>query len=506
MEVKSSLTLDLSEIEQLGSTLDEVIDSLSLPNPEYQTQVRFGKGKFYSNIPKTLCYLSKKGSSYTIPRYYFGEIGKYGTEGRDINGKFLFKLRDYQKEFWDSNECKLEESTGILLEGKCGSGKTICALWLAIKRAKQTMILVPTYYLAKQWSVRIEQSTNCSSIIISSHDKEIPTDTDFTIVVMDLFSCRVLPKELTDNIGHVIMDEAHRVGAGTYLPILEEIPAKYRTALTATFRRADGVHKILKYHFGLHLVMASDFPKPFVYSLRTGVSIKNIISSKLPHERFLKFMDENELDYKQTKGAITFNCDKRLIELSERWPTKKIERQEIRRVIKKSTSLSYPVIDSYLSEHSGRRKLLISLIQKCLNSGRTILFLSKRKEVLRSLTKYFSSYKPMLIISETKDRTPDEEKYLQESCRLIFGVAQLAKEGLDIDRLDTLIIHLPMKDTEQAIGRITRLHPDKKYPIAFYPLDDCPLTYATFNNAQKFFKINAEFKGSRSIHTVDMFL
>ena len=36
----------------------------------------------------------------------------------------------------------------------------------------------------------------------------------------------------------------------------------------------------------------------------------------------------------------------------------------------------------------------------------------------------------MLIISETKERTPEEEAYLQNECRLIFGVTQLAKEGL----------------------------------------------------------------------------
>ena len=95
---------------------------------------------------------------------------------------------------------------------------------------------------------------------------------------------------------------------------------------------------------------------------------------------------------------------------------------------------------------------------------------------------------------------------MQNECRLIFGVTQLAKEGLDIDRIDTLIIHLPMKDTEQAIGRTTRIHPSKKYPLVFYPLDNCPLTYATFSNAQKFFKINADYKGIRSIQTIDTVL
>lgn len=507
MEVGSSLILSSAEITALGSTVDEVLESLTLPNPEYQNKIRFGRNKkFYSTIPKTLCYVSREGSGYVLPRYYFGELGKYGNEGRNIDGKFRFALRDYQQTFWDENKKHLEESTGILLEGKCGSGKTIMGLWISLERGKQTLVLVPTYYLAKQWQQRISEATTCSSIVIGSSDTEIPVDKDFTIVVMDLFSCRVLPEELVRNVGHVIMDEAHRIGAETYLPILKEIPAKYRTALTATFRRADGVHRILKYHFGLHLVMANEFPRPHVYAIRTGVTIDKIFSSKIPHERFFRFMDENGLKYHESTGAVEFKATDRLKKLIEMWPTKNVEKQELRRVMKKATDLSYPVIDGYLNDHSGRRKLMINLIRKCLDAGRTILFLSKRKDTLKALTEFFSTYKPMLIISETKERTPEEEAYLQNECRLIFGVTQLAKEGLDIDRIDTLIIHLPMKDTEQAIGRTTRIHPNKKYPVVFYPLDNCPLTYATFSNVQKFFKINAEYKGIRSIQTIDTVL
>ena len=108
----------------------------------------------------------------------------------------------------------------------------------------------------------------------------------------------------------------------------------------------------------------------------------------------------------------------------------------------------------------------------------------------------------MLIVSETNSRSPEDENYLQNTCPLIFGISQLAKEGLDIDRLDTLIIHLPMKDTEQAIGRISRLCEGKKFPLGLYLLDDCPITYAVYNNAKKFFKINGEFKGERNLLTI----
>ena len=383
---------------------------------------------------------------------------------------------------------------------------TILGIWLAFLRGKQTMILVPTYYLAQQWKERIEEFTDASVVILRSTDKEVPLDSDFTIVVMDLLTCRQLPKELIKNIGHVILDEAHRVGAEVYLPILDEVPAMYRTALTATFRRNDGVHKILKYHFGEHIKMDNRFPKPAIYAVRTGVKVSGVLSKNKPHEHFKKFLDGLGHPYTETSGAIQLQVTDALRdEVEEQLKAKLITKTAYREIVsslKRTSEMSYSVLDTYLSEHCGRRKLIIKLIQKCLDAGRTVLFISKRKDVLKSLHRYFEKYRPMLIVSETNDRSEEDNKFLQEECRLVFGVTQLTKEGLDIDRLDTLIFHLPMKDTEQAIGRISRLCEGKKFPLGLYLLDDCPITYAVYNNAKKFFKINGEFKGERNLLTI----
>lgn len=848
MKVSSNIVATEAELKKLGIDLEKLQEDLTLPNPEYQNRMRFGKGRFYKKIDPTICYLRKVGDEYIVPRYYIGEIGKYGNEGRDIDLEFKFKLRDYQQEFWDANSHCLDESTGILLEAACGSGKchgkgtkilmydgsvknvedivvgdllmgddstprkvlslahgmeelykvhqvkgedyvvnkshilslqyrpwgsksgisnrnrfahehygqvidiplmdymessktrksylygycvavdypkksvsvnpyflglwlgdgiqkgtqlclnsrdrvlvryckdyaeslglrfemyqqkdnksniyslrgierdstghvdnpllcelrkynlidnkhipkdylvncketryallaglldtdgyyhcgyyeitqkrkglaedirrlcwslglrvrmtekivngtsywrlsisgeiskipclllrkkaserkinkdpyvtgisvesigegdyygftldgnhryclwdgtvthnTILGIYIAVVRGKQTMVLVPTYYLAKQWKQRIEEATNGSCVILTAKDTEIPVDADFTVVVTDLFTCRELPKALCDNIGLVILDEAHRMGAETYLPILDEIPAKYRLALTATFRRADNVHKILAYHFGLHLKMASRFPKPLIYAVKTNVKIRGVISKNKKHERFLEFMDAHGEPYTETKSAVEFVPDEPLRSLVEEEYKKgsltKTAYHEITACIKRAADMAFPTVDSLLNEHAGRRKTAIRVIQDCLDMGRTVLFLSKRKDTLKALHKYFAKYKPVLIVSETNARTEEEERYLQKDCQLIFGVTQLAKEGLDIDRLDTLIIHLPIKDTEQAVGRISRLYEGKKFPVCLYLLDDCPMTYAVYRNAKKFFSINGEFKG-----------
>lgn len=508
MDISSNIILRESEIERLGTTLDKVKQDLTLPNAQYESIARFGKSKWaLSRVPKYICYVKEIGGRYVLPRYYFGTDiilnagdGDYRVKGSPLtDATFVGTLRGYQQDFLA--DFSLVTNSGVLLEAACGSGKTVLGIYLSLARGKRTLVLVPTYYLAKQWKERIEQFTRCSCQILTSKDSKIRVDADFTIAVLDLFSVRVLPSALTDTIGTVVLDEAHRVGAETYLPILDEIPAYYRMALTATFRRADGVHKILQYHFGTHYKMESRFPRPRVYAIDTGVSFDRLVSKAKPYERALQFFEDTGIPYKETKGAVAFPnsyCGKTMEILFTQYSLEhklnKVYSKEVLSFLKRGQELQYATVDTYLNEDCARMKMTISVIKRCLEAGRTILFLSKRKDTLRTLTKYFAEYKPMLIVSETNSRTEEEETYLQTKCRLIFGVTQLAKEGLDIDRLDTLIIHLPMKDTEQAVGRVSRLCEGKQHPLCLYLLDNVPVTWAVFKNAKKFFSINGEFK------------
>ena len=49
----------------------------------------------------------------------------------------------------------------------------------------------------------------------------------------------------------------------------------------------------------------------------------------------------------------------------------------------------------------------------------------------------------------------------------------MAKEGLDIPRLDTLVLGSPAENTIQCMGRILRELPGKKNPIVVDVFDDC---------------------------------
>lgn len=508
----SNLRVTQAELNLHHISLEKIQESLTLPNPEYANIVRFGKGKFYRKVSPTICYLYKNGDYFLLPRNYSMEGVSFPDAidktilGNSLSGSFSskFSLRDYQEKFMAT----VGSETDILLEAGCGTGKTVVALFLSFNFNRKTFIVVPTYELAKQWRERIMEFTTSSCYIMSSRDKRIPIDWDFVIASLDLCTVRDFPDSFVQSVGTVILDEAHRVGADTYIPLLDRFPSKYRIALTATFRRNDGVHKILAYHFGKHYKMESNFPKPSFYSINTGVTVKALLSKNKPWEKFLEYLEDNHIPHKETKSVLAFDgiSVEKVIGLD--LTLSATARRELIRRNSNAMDFSYVTMDSFLNEHSGRRKLVITLLKKCLEADRTVLFLSKRKDILKTLYKYpaFQKYDPVLVISESSKRTEEETEILRKKSKLILGVTQLAKEGLDIDRLDTLIIHLPMKDTEQAVGRISRLCDGKKDPVAFYLLDNCPFAYAVFNSAGKYIAINAEFKGTRVLDTISPIL
>ena len=63
----------------------------------------------------------------------------------------------------------------------------------------------------------------------------------------------------------------------------------------------------------------------------------------------------------------------------------------------------------------------------------------------------------------------------ESECSVLFGTFALAQEGLDIPRLDTLILASPASDITQAVGRILRPCEGKQTPLVVDLQDNaCP--------------------------------
>ena len=142
MEYCSNLLATEREIIEHGTSVEEISETLTLPNPKYQNIVRFGKGRFYSKVDPTICYLRKEGDRYVLPRYYFGQ--PKSTDGLVMGRRTSFNhritLRDYQKKFFDDNPA-MYDSSGVLIEMPCGHGKTVCAIYRTARLQVQTLVL-----------------------------------------------------------------------------------------------------------------------------------------------------------------------------------------------------------------------------------------------------------------------------------------------------------------------------------------------------------------------------
>ena len=58
-----------------------------------------------------------------------------------------------------------------------------------------------------------------------------------------------------------------------------------------------------------------------------------------------------------------------------------------------------------------------------------------------------------------------EERQRSGACRVVLASYAMCSEGLDIPRLDTLVLATPRSQVEQSVGRILRLHPEKQTPV-----------------------------------------
>ena len=80
-------------------------------------------------------------------------------------------------------------------------------------------------------------------------------------------------------------------------------------------------------------------------------------------------------------------------------------------------------------------------------SSDNILVLSSRLQQLEALDGKLAK-KSGVLKGKIKDK--EYSKYLREEAQVVLGIDKLAKEGMDIPRLDTLVFLTSYRDIEQA--------------------------------------------------------
>lgn len=406
---------DTISLDKLKSVKEELYISPTLPE-EFSKDLQ----------PYPIYHENEK--NIILPRYY--GIQKFGKapikiKSEKANFKFTGALRPHQQDIVDTVYEKLKLKNGGLLSLPCGAGKTVISLYLAQKLGLKTLVLVHKSFLQDQWTARASQFTTAKLGLIRQSVIDIENK-DIVIAMIQSVSMKDYDPSIFDGFGLVIVDECHHIASRVFSRALYKTGSLYTLGLSATYKRNDGLTKIIYWYLG-----------------------------KLLYE------EERKQDNNVIVRRLNLMLDDPLFTEKTLW-------------VKGKTVPALPRMITNLSRIKRRNQILIDTIDVLRkNPRRKILILSGRiahLEMMKSIIdtriqEDITSGK--ILAGECKTAyyigklNQDERKEAEETGDILFASYEMAQEGLDIDRLNTIILATPKKSVVQAIGRIMRKILDK---------------------------------------------
>lgn len=249
---------------------------------------------------------------------------------------------------------------------------------------------------------------------IKVYDIEVEDNHNFLIVSNDVSS---------------IVHNCHRFGSKHFSKALYKVGAKYTIALTATPKRADGLMKVVNWFMGnimyqIKLKVNKQVVSKIITFLSDDKLFTEIIKPRAT-KKFGRWITANKPDFVQMLSNI--------IEIKERNDMI----VTILNTIRKDPERKILVLSERIAHLKTLKEGLDKKIQESVDSG----------EILKDECKTY------FYIGDLK-RTQREEA--EDDADILFGSYKMAEEGLDIDRLNTIVLATPKKDVIQSVGRILR--------------------------------------------------
>lgn len=400
----------------------------------------------YDNVQTNMFKVYRETKSIIrVPRFY----GLQNIDGnaiikfdliQDIDVKFNGTLKQEIEQPKASKQTidHLKDKGCGILSLPTGYGKTTIALHVLSEMKVKTIIIVHKEFLMNQWIDRIKQFLPEASIGIIQGKRIDILNKDITIVMLQSVSMKEYDHSLFKNVGLTIIDETHHICAKVFSNTLFKISTKYMLGLSATPYRKDGLTKVLNWFIG----------DVFYYVERENQKNVVVKTIKLTNE-YPKF------------------------------PMNKVGKVCIPEGINKLTELSY------------RNEIILNIILKLINeTNRSVLILSDRRNHCIELKEMIEEKVGIpktcgLYLGGMKQNELQES----EKCDIIIATYSLAHEGLDIPKLDTLILATPKSDIVQSVGRILRETPGKQNsPLVYDIIDIWSIFEYQYYKRQKFYK------------------
>lgn len=431
-----------NEIRIMGAPqrlVEEIRRDLTIPNPEYSRRLRMGLWTGRTDPQIRLYYVD--GNEIVVPcgagellQPYIGHDDSVVLELAD-NGLMEYSgsvpLYGYQKKA----VAQMMGYSGGILQSPCGSGKTQMGIALAATIRRKTLWVTHTQDLLNQSYKRAIQyfPESCmgkiagGAVNIGSH---MTFATVQTLSKLDLEKYRFAWDV-------IIVDECHRASGSPasvhmFYKVMSRLAARYKYGLSATVHRSDGL-------------------------IKSTFAIIGPVRYQVPDEAVKEKTMQVTVRRKNTDVELTREC------------------------LDTDGTIVYGKLVPYLAEHLGRCRMIVGDLDR--NREHYNLILSDRLDHLRTLMRMLpEEYRPYAVMIDghmTSKRAKEQREQAIEDMRqgrkhFLFASYSLAKEGLDIPRLDRLYLTTPKKDyavVTQSIGRIARTFPGKSDAVCYDYVD-----------------------------------
>lgn len=412
--------------------------NMVLANPDYAKKVRMHL--WLGNTPQKLYLMQWDGDTLVLPYGCLNTVLSMGEcevindlpVPKEVDFGCSVPLYDYQEA---AKEAMLKAYYGIL-QSPAGSGKTQVGIALAAALGRKTLWLTHTRDLLSQSKNRAEQYMS-PSLTGTITDGRVQIGKAITFATVQTM-CNLDLERYRDVWDCIIVDECHRV-AGTptsvtqFSKVLNSLAARHKYGLSATVHRADGMIAATYALLGQIAYQVAD----------AAVAEKVMTVSVLPRPTHQGLSRE----FLDTDGTII-----------------------------------YAKLVNFLADRYDRNELIAADLVE--NRNHYNLILSDRLSHLEYLMKHLPrDLRDQAVMVDGK-MTSKKAKAMREQAiedmrqgrkRYLFATYSLAKEGLDIPRLDRLYLATPQKDyavITQSIGRIARTFEGKAEPVVYDYVDE----------------------------------
>lgn len=414
-------------------------ENLIIPNPEYAKKQRMGL--WTGNTEKQLYLFYVDGDVLALPCGTGKQVRRFLTEVTGIiqdladNGMLEFPDMVPLYEYQEAAVSAMKRAGCGILQSPCGSGKTQMGIALAARIGRKTLWLTHTADLLNQSYDRARQyypeetlgKITGGRVQIGSH---MTFATVQTLSKLDL-------EKYKYEWDVIIVDECHRVsgtpsGMKMFYRVMSRLAASYKYGLSATVHRSDGL-------------------------IKSTFAILGDIQYKVPDEAVAEKIMQVEILRRDTGIMTSRSC------------------------LDTDGTMVYSKLMEYLTGNIARCQIIAEDLVK--NQNHSNLILSDRLDHLHllqnmlpeELKKDSAMIDGRMTSKKAKaDRIQALEDMKAGKKHFLFASFSLAKEGLDIPRLDRLYLTTPKKDyavVTQSIGRIARTSEGKEQPVCYDYVD-----------------------------------